>query len=65
MNTVIESNTYFSIIMNGNGHNSPNKRHILVDWIEKQNLVCTLELTLCHSSPYSNTARRELVSQEC
>ena len=25
---------------------------------------CTLELTLCHSSPYQNPAGRELVSQE-
>ena len=23
------------------------------------------ELTLCHSAPYPNTTRRELVSQEC
>jgi len=28
-------------------------------------LVYTPELTLCHSSPYPNSAQRELVSQEC
>jgi hypothetical protein len=26
--------------------------------------ICTLELTLCHSSPYPNPSRRELVSKE-
>jgi hypothetical protein len=26
--------------------------------------ICTLELTMCHSSPYPNSSRRELVSQE-
>jgi hypothetical protein len=26
--------------------------------------VCTLELTLCHSPPYPNSSRREMVSQE-
>ena len=27
--------------------------------------VWTLELTLCHSSPYPNSSQRELVSQAC
>jgi hypothetical protein len=26
--------------------------------------LCTLELILCHSSPYPNSSRRELVCQE-
>ena len=27
--------------------------------------ICTLGLTLCHSSPYPGNIRKELVFQEC